>query len=168
MLNFDKIEVILLGPEHLRDQLSGDVVPVDGIALASNTTVKNLGVILVRDLSFHSHVKQISRTAFFHLHYFKNQADLLKKMQKNWFTRSLLLDWITATPYYQAALLSLLDPSSRSRMLQLVYSLKLRKEITFKIILLTYKALIGDAPSYLEELVVPYCPTRELRSLNAG
>uniref|UniRef100_A0A8C3GA23 Reverse transcriptase domain-containing protein n=1 Tax=Cyclopterus lumpus TaxID=8103 RepID=A0A8C3GA23_CYCLU len=42
MLNSDKTEVILLGPEHLRDQLSGDVVSVDGIALASNTTVKNL------------------------------------------------------------------------------------------------------------------------------
>jgi len=24
---------------------------------------------------------------------------------------------------------------------------------------------MGDAPSYLKELVVPYCPTRELRSL---
>jgi len=33
---------IKLGHEHLRDQLSGDVVSVDGIALASNTTVKNL------------------------------------------------------------------------------------------------------------------------------
>jgi len=32
MLNYDKTEVILLGPEHLRDQLSGDVVSVDGIA----------------------------------------------------------------------------------------------------------------------------------------
>jgi len=28
--------------------------------------------------------------------------------------------------------------------------------------------LIGDAPSYFRELVIPYCPTRELRSLNAG
>jgi len=35
MLNSDKTEVILLGPEHLRDQLSDDVVSVDGIALAS-------------------------------------------------------------------------------------------------------------------------------------
>jgi len=42
MLNSDKTEVILLGPEHLRDQLSGNVISVDGIALASNTTVKNL------------------------------------------------------------------------------------------------------------------------------
>jgi len=49
MLNSDKMEVILLWPEHVRDQLSGDVVSVDGIALASNTTVKNLAVIFDRD-----------------------------------------------------------------------------------------------------------------------
>jgi len=60
MLNSDKTEVILLGPEHLRDQWSGDVDSVDGIALASNTTVKNLCVIFNRDLSCNSHVKQIS------------------------------------------------------------------------------------------------------------
>jgi len=46
--------------------------------------------------------------------------------------------------------------------------LPVKSRITFKILLLTYKALIGDAPSYLKELVVPYCPTRELRSLNVG
>jgi len=56
MLNSDKTKVILLGPEHLRYQLSGDVVSVDGIALASNTTVKNLSAIFDRDLSFNSHV----------------------------------------------------------------------------------------------------------------
>jgi len=46
--------------------------------------------------------------------------------------------------------------------------LPLTSRITLRILLLTYKALIGDAPSCLKELVVPYCPTRELRSLNAG
>jgi len=49
MLKSDKTEVIVLGPEHLRDQLSVDVVTVDVIVLASNTTVKNLGVIFDRD-----------------------------------------------------------------------------------------------------------------------
>jgi len=39
------LKVISLSPEHLRDQLSGDVVSVDVISLASNTTVKNLNVI---------------------------------------------------------------------------------------------------------------------------
>jgi len=67
MLNSDKTEVFLLGPEHLRDQLSGDVVSVDGIALSSNTIVNNLNIIFDRDLSFNFHVKHISRTALFYL-----------------------------------------------------------------------------------------------------
>jgi len=33
MLNSDRTKVILLGPEHLSDQLSGNTVSVDGIAL---------------------------------------------------------------------------------------------------------------------------------------
>ncbi|WP_213056246.1 hypothetical protein, partial [Escherichia coli] len=40
---------------------------LDGITLASSTTVKNLGVIFDQDMFFNSHIKQISRTAFFHL-----------------------------------------------------------------------------------------------------
>jgi len=64
MLNSDATEVVLLGPEHLRNQ-SDEVVSVDDIALASNTSVKNLCVIFNQDLSFNSTVKQISRTAFF-------------------------------------------------------------------------------------------------------
>ena len=67
MLNFNKAEVIALGPVHVRDSLSSTTVDLDGIALASSTTVRNLGVIFARELSFNSHVKQISRTADLHL-----------------------------------------------------------------------------------------------------
>ena len=68
MLNSDKTEVIVLGPEHIRDSLSSNTVNLHSITLASSTTVRNLGVIFDQDLSLNSHVKQISRTAFFHLH----------------------------------------------------------------------------------------------------
>ena len=67
LLNSDKTEVLILGPKHLRDKLSNDIAALDNIALASNETVRNLGVIFDPDLSFSSHLKQISRTAFFHL-----------------------------------------------------------------------------------------------------
>ena len=46
--------------------------------------------------------------------------------------------------------------------------LPIKFRIEFKILLLTYKALNGQAPSYLKELIVPYQPTRTLRSQNAG
>jgi len=102
MLNFDKTEVILIGPEHLRDQLSGDVVSVDGIALASNTTVKNLGVIFDRDLSFNSHVKQISRTAFFHLRNISKIRHILSKEQ----AEKLVHAFVTSRLDYCNSLLS--------------------------------------------------------------
>jgi len=43
--------------------------------------------------------------------------------------------------------------------------LSIKSRITFKILLLTYKALTGDAPSYLKGAC---STTRELHSLNAG
>ncbi len=41
---------------------------LDGFTLASSTTVRNLEVLFDQDLSFNSHIKQISRTAFVHLY----------------------------------------------------------------------------------------------------
>lgn len=40
---------------------------MDGLILDPITTVRNLGVIVDQDLSCNSHIKQIPRTAFFHL-----------------------------------------------------------------------------------------------------
>jgi len=163
------------------------VVSVDGISLASNTTVKNLGVIFDRDLSFNSHVKQISRIAFFHLRNISKIRHILS--QKD--AEKLVHAFVTSRLDYCNSLLSgcsnkslkslqliqnaaarvLTKTKKRDHMtpvLAALHWLPVKSRITFKILLLTYKALIGDAPSYLKELVVPYCPTRELRSLNAG
>ena len=49
--NSDNTEVLILGPKHLRDKLSNDIAALDDIALASNETVRNLGVIFDPDLS---------------------------------------------------------------------------------------------------------------------
>ena len=83
LLNPDKTEVILLGSKHLRNTLSNDTTTLDGITLTSSTTVRNLGVIFDEDMSFNSHIKQISRTAFFHLRNITNIIFCLREMQKS-------------------------------------------------------------------------------------
>ena len=40
---------------------------LDGISLASSSTVRKLGVMFDQDMSFDPHIKQVSRTGFFHL-----------------------------------------------------------------------------------------------------
>ena len=82
MLNSEKTEILVLGPKNLGDSMS--IATLDGITLASSTTVRNLGVIFDQDLSFHSHIKQTSRTAFFHLRNItKSDASYQRQMQKN-------------------------------------------------------------------------------------
>ncbi|MDF4316827.1 reverse transcriptase family protein, partial [Vibrio parahaemolyticus] len=187
MLNSDKTEVIVLGPKQLRDSLSDDIVSLDGIALASSTTVRNLGVIFDQDLSFNSHLKQTSRTAFFHLRNIAKIRPILTRKD----AEKLVHAFVTSRLDYCNSLLS--GSSSKSlKTLQLIQNaaarvltgtkkrdhispvlaslhwLPVKSRIEFKILLLTYKALNGQAPSYLRELIVPYYPTRTLRSENAG
>ena len=45
--------------------------------------------------------------------------------------------------------------------------LPVEKHIIFKILLLTYKALHSQAPTYISELLEPYKPARTLRSSSA-
>ena len=46
--------------------------------------------------------------------------------------------------------------------------LPVKSRIEFKILLLTNKAVNNQAPSYLKELLVPYCPQRTLGSQSSA
>ena len=48
--------------------------------------------------------------------------------------------------------------------LKQLHWLPISQRITYKILLLTYKALNGQAPGYITELLEPCVPTRNLRS----
>ncbi len=52
--------------------------------------------------------------------------------------------------------------------LQSLHWLPIKFRISYKILLLTYKALNGLAPAYLTSLLSCYNPTRSLRSQNSG
>ena len=50
-----------------------------------------------------------------------------------------------------------------SPVLKKLHWLPIRKRIEFKILLLTWKALNGMAPKYIQDLVMPYTPAHSLR-----
>ncbi len=52
--------------------------------------------------------------------------------------------------------------------LQSLHWLPIKFHMSYKILLLTYKALNGSAPVYLTSLLSCYNPTRSLRSQNSG
>ncbi|TWW71601.1 RNA-directed DNA polymerase from mobile element jockey [Takifugu flavidus] len=57
LLNSGKTEVMVFGPEPLRDRLD-HTITLDGISLTSSLSVRNLGVTFDQNLSFNSHIKK--------------------------------------------------------------------------------------------------------------
>ena len=56
--------------------------------------------------------------------------------------------------------------SEHITVLRRLHWLPVRQRITYKILLLSYKALNGMAPRYIADLLQPYTPTRQLRSFS--
>ena len=69
-----------------------------------------------------------------------------------------------------AARIVTLAPKSEhiSPVLNELHWLPVPERIVFKILLMTFKCLNGQTPSYLSELIQRYIPTRNLRSLNSN
>ncbi|XP_034541124.1 uncharacterized protein LOC117814108, partial [Notolabrus celidotus] len=187
LLNSGKTEVIVIGPKHLRETFSNNISTLDGISLASSTSARNLGVLFDQDLSFNSQIQQISRSAYFHLRniskirHFLSQSDAEKLVHAFVTSR---LDYcnslLSGCPNKSLKILQLVQNAAArvltrtrkrehiSPVLASLHWLPIKCRIEFKILLLTYKALKNQTPSYLKELIVPYNPSRTLRSQHAG
>ena len=53
-------------------------------------------------------------------------------------------------------------------MLNELHWLPIKKRISFKVLLMLYKAINGLAPDYISALATPYVPHRHLRSANTN
>ncbi|KAF7647687.1 hypothetical protein LDENG_00168350 [Lucifuga dentata] len=67
LLNSDKTEMLVIGltkHRHLYDRLN---ISLDNCSMTQSRTGKILGVIADTNLSFHAHISEVTKTAFFHL-----------------------------------------------------------------------------------------------------
>ncbi|XP_038152993.1 uncharacterized protein LOC119791138, partial [Cyprinodon tularosa] len=187
LLNADKTEVIVFGPESLKNNLISQSLHFDGINLISDNKIKNLGVVFDQDLSFKSHIKEVSRISFFHLRNIAKMRNLLSRIDAEKLVHAFVtsrLDncnsLLSGSPQtvvkslqliQNAAARVLMKMKKRDHITHILVSLHwlpVKSRIEFKILLLTYKALNGQAPSYIRDLIVPYVPNRALRSQAAG
>ncbi len=186
LLNSDKTEILLVGPKDSTQNLLDYNLQLDGCTVTSST-VKNLGVILDSNLSFENHISNVTKTAFFHLRNISKLRNMLSVSD----AEKLVHAFMTSRLDYCNALLGGCPASSinklqivqnaaarvltRSRkydhitpILQSLHWLPIKFRISYKILLLAYKALNDLAPAYLTNLLSRYNPTRSLRSQNSG
>ena len=111
-LNNKKTEVILFGNKKDRLELTS---LLSNKGLQVKTTVKNLGVQIDSDLTFNSHIKSVSKSAFYHL---KNISKLRNLMTKSDLEK-LIHAFISSRLDYCNGLLTGL-PKKNIRQLQLI------------------------------------------------
>ena len=182
-LNDDKTEVLVLSSPHFRNSLIIPDFQVETTSVVPSSAVRNIGVIFDSSLSMKQQISSICKVAHFHL----RNIGCIRKFITQEACEKLIHAFITSRLDYGNALLYgvpdtqlkrlqrilhiaarivTLTPTSHhiTPVLESLHWLPIQQRIKYKILLLTFRALHGLAPTYLADLVVPYVPHRTLRS----
>ena len=161
---------------RIRSSLSPD-------AALPATSLRSLGVTLDILLRFDCHITEVSRYCHYHMRAFRHIRNCLSHETSCAVARCIVLsrldycnslfhgasrENILKLQMIQNSLVRIiynLPPrSSTEHLLNTLHWLPISKRITFKVALLAFKCKHGLAPSYLNDLILNYVPTRQLRS----
>ena len=184
-LNGDKTELIIFYPKH-RQPPKNSIVSVGSDQIEPAASIRNFGVIFDNTMSMVPHVNSVCKSAFYHL---RNIARIRKFLtsksaetlvhafvsSKIDYCNSLLYGIpkyiLQKLQYVQNAAARLITLSRKhdhiTPHLMHLHWLPVEYRVHFKILLLTYKVLNGQAPRYLLDLLQHYTPKRNLRSSSA-
>ena len=149
--------------------------------------LRNLGVIFDQQMHFDHHIKSLTRTCFFHL---RNIAKL-RSVVSHAELEMIIHAFVSSRLDYCNSLFTCLDASTLGRLqmvqhaaarlltrskkschitpiLASLHWLPIKFRIQFKVLVITYRALHGQAPAYICDLLRPYSPSRSLRSSDQG
>ncbi|XP_059207040.1 uncharacterized protein LOC131986205 [Centropristis striata] len=183
-LNAEKTEVIILSPKNERSKISAHL---GSTSLTATNQARNLGVIIDSGLNFNSHLKLITKSAYYHLKNiarikgFVSKQDMEKLIHAFIFSR---LDYcngiftglnkksIRQLQLIQNAAARVLTNTRKldhiTPVLKSLHWLPVSQRIYFKILLLVYKALNGLGPNYMLDLLPLYEASRPIRSSGTG
>ena len=143
---------------------------LDGLAIPQSACDRNLGVLFDPLLCSDNHVRSITKTAFFHLRNLAKIKPMLSAEDAETLEISSRLVYchsvFSGLQLVQNAAATLLTRTRKfdhiTPILASLHWLPISSRSDVKVLLLTYKA-----PSYLKDLIIPYSPSRTLRSSGA-
>jgi hypothetical protein len=187
-LNESKTEYLLIGNQHTLRRMSHlSSFTIGDTLVETSHSAKNIGVTVDCNLNLVEHVNNTARTCYMHLHQIGQIRAYLTEEVAATLVRSLIFSRID---YANSLLFGLPDciltklqliQNNAARLvmcrrkfdhvtplLKHLHWLPIKYRIEYKISLVTYKALHGQAPEYITDLLHEYKPTRVLRSSSLG
>ena len=148
---------------------------------------RDLGVTIDKHLKFTEHVNKISKSASYairnigKIRKYLTQADC-ERLVHAYFTSKLdscnsILYGLSGNELdkLQRIQITVARMVTRSKkfesitpVLRKLHWLPIRARIHFKLLVITFKAIHGQAPAYIRELLSQHCPSRNLRSSNSN
>uniref|UniRef100_H3BFS5 Reverse transcriptase domain-containing protein n=1 Tax=Latimeria chalumnae TaxID=7897 RepID=H3BFS5_LATCH len=184
-LNPKKTEVLLVGRDRVCENLLGTLSPpsINGGALRLVKVTKSLGVFLDASLTLERQISSVVSLGFFHLRNIRRLRPVLPHDSLSTLMHAFVVSRLNYCNALYAVLplkdihhLQLVQNSAArvvnnvsrfdhiTPMLRELHWLPIRWRITFKVLVLVYKALNGLGPAYLRDFLTPYVPARPLRS----
>ena len=153
--------------------------------ITPSLSARNIGVVFDAEMSMAAHVHQTCRVCYYHLKNIASIRSCLTEQAAIRLVHSLVvspLDYANALLFgitdvligklqrvqnYAARLVVRCDRRDHiTPILKKLHWLPVKQRVTYKIILLTFRALNGLAPIYIVDMLHRHRPTRALRSAN--
>ena len=187
-VNPSKTEYLLIGTPQQRTKIVNSSISFRNLALVPSQSARNLGVTFDSSLDFKDHISSVCRSSSYHIRQLRQIRTSLDENSVIILANSLVqskLDYcnslysglpeitIIRLQKVQNSLARVVCRGSKSRIdtnsrLKYLHWLPVTQRIKYKIALLSFKAMQTHKPSYLSDLLVPYQPSRSLRSSTAG
>ena len=183
-LNDDKTEFLVLGDPHQLKKLPSLNIHIGDSQIESTDSARNIGAIFDSNMNMKKHVHTLCKSAWYHI----RRIGTIRKYLTNSATKTLVhafitskLDNLNSLLYglpdkllhklvrVQRAAARLVTRTKRyehiTPVLRHLHWLPVKLRINFKILLLTFKALKGEGPAYLKELLTPCTGLRSKQKL---
>lgn len=184
-LNADKTEVMVFSSKNNLKHVDNLTIDVGSATIVPTDCVRNLGAYFTPQMDMDKHVNTVCKSAYFIL---RNIGRIRKFLTMD-ATRTLVNSLVTSKLDYCNSLLVGISSSNLNKLqraqntaariilrtsrydhitpvLEELHWLPICQRIKYKVLVYTYKALNGQCPQYLTDLLNVYRPTRALRSSN--
>ena len=184
-LNDSKTEFMVMRKPSLRKNIEDITsICIGDTAVNAVNHAKNIGATLDTEMTMTGHIKNTIKSCYSQIRLISHIRACISQSATETLVNSLVtsrLDYVNALLYgvsndklrklqsvqHSAARLIFKKKKSEhvTPLLRSLHWLPVEHRINYKINLLTFKAIHGEAPLYLQELVQPYQPARHLRSM---